>query len=219
MSLLLALELSSTRGSVALCDADRVLARQDWVDPQARHPVLQAALQRVLTESGHSWDDVAAFAAGRGPGAFSGVRVALNTAQMLALPSARPVFAASSGEALARGLAASGETRPIIVAGDARRGMVWFARFERAGSALLTARVWTLAPASTFGSLVPDDAVVASPDWVRLSAVCGPRNPRVRWTEHDVFPDAAQVAALAQEQASGLRPIEPLEPLYMHPPV
>ena len=77
--------------------------------------------------------------AGRGPGPFTGLRVGLVTARTLGLALGVPVHGVGSLDALAQqvveaGLADEGET--FVVATDARRREVYWARYEHRGVAI-----------------------------------------------------------------------------------
>lgn len=217
--MILAFELSSRRGSVAVHDGSRVVAQRIWDEAAARHQALFTAVPGALQEAGVTWNHLNAIAVGRGPGSFSGVRVGLMAAQTFALPNATPVLAVSSGEALALDLAEEAGAHPIVIAGDARRGAIWYAVFRRHGQAVRKEQDWTLVPAADFTRALPDHARVASPDWDRLAAACGPRDARVHWLEGDRYPAAARVAEWAAARLADGQPGEPAEPLYLHPPV
>jgi tRNA threonylcarbamoyladenosine biosynthesis protein TsaB len=217
--MILAFELSSRHGSVALFDGHRVVAQESWDEPAARHPLLFAAVPRVLRQADVAWTDLRAIAAGRGPGAFSGVRVALMAAQVFALPNRTPVLAVSSGEALALDLVSEAGAQPIVIAGDARRGSIWYAIFHRHGEGVKKHQDWTLVPAADFAQHMPEGAWMASPDWARLSAACGPRESRVHWIEEDRYPSATRIAEIAWHTLESDHPREPLIPLYLHPAV
>ncbi len=217
--MILALELSSRRGSVAIHDGARVLGQEVWDEPGARHPALFQAVPRVLQQANLTWADLKAIAAGRGPGAFSGVRVALMAAQTFALPQRTPILAVSSGEALAMDLVDAAGEHPIVIAGDARRGSIWYAIFQRQENAVRKQQDWTLVPAADFTRQLVDGAWVASPDWARLAAACGPLDPRLHWIEEDRYPSAARVAEWAWAQLAAGKPGETVEPLYLHPAV
>lgn len=217
--MILAFELSSRRGSVALYDGTRVLAQQAWDEPAGRHQALFAAVPQVLQTGGVSWSHLRAIAVGRGPGSFSGIRVALMAAQAFARPLLTPVLAISSGEALAMDVAQEAGGHPVVIAGDARRGAIWYALFRGHGSTVVKERDWTLVPAADFARHLPDGAWVASPEWARLAATCEPRDQRLHWLDGDRYPAASRVAEWASHQfAVGLTG-EPVEPLYLHPPV
>ena len=214
--MILAFELSSRRGSVALHDGARVIAQQTWDEPAARHQALFTAVPRVLQEGGANWSHLRALAVGRGPGSFSGIRVALMTAQTFARPLLTPVLAVSSGEALAMDLATESDGQPIVIAGDARRGAIWYAVFQPHGSGVRREQDWTLVPAADFTARLPHGARVASPDWARLAAACGPRDTAVTWIEEDRYPSANRVAEWAWACLRANEPGEPVEPLYLH---
>lgn len=212
--MMLAIELSTRRGSVCLHDGERVVAHEAWDDPAARHPGLYNVLPRIMRDAGAEWLKLSAIAAGRGPGSFSGIRVALTAAQALALPSKLPVIAVSSGEALAQAVAREPDAPSrIVVAGDARRGTVWYARFHRHGREARIEGAWALAPADNFAACVPADALLVASDSARLQRATGLTAVSER------LPDAADVAALAWHRLRQGIAGDPPVPLYLHPPV
>jgi tRNA threonylcarbamoyladenosine biosynthesis protein TsaB len=215
--IILGIECSSRQGSVALLKDGTMLAEKTWIGENVRHNVLFHTLETLLGEAGVSYSDISLYAVGRGPGSFSGMRMAFAVAQALALPNKTEVRAVSSGAALA--LAAAHETgaKQIAVVGDARRGQCWVGLFNVGqASSLSTDRLeacpptlvqdWKLVPYAEI--VLPESALVISPEAERLTGFF-PSIGNAR------FPRASDVAALAGKQAES----EPLEPLYMHPPV
>ncbi len=201
-----AIELSTVRASVAICDDDCVLAEASWIEPRARHQRIFAETPRLLKDAGLDWPQIDLFAVGRGPGAFSGIRIGLMAAQMFAMPLNKPVIAVSSGEALASEIDAD----KVAICGDARRGMFWFAVCEdRAMGA------WKLCNEEDFASKIPSAAIVATPHWNQIVALRDATKDSHRWLEGDQFPTAHAVARLAR----AIKISEPLEPIYLHPPV
>lgn len=212
--MMLAFELSTRRGSLCVFDGTRVLSHESWDEPSARHPGLFDALPRLLRAAGVEWAKLSALAVGRGPGSFSGVRVALTAAQAIALPARLPVIAVSSGEALARAAAQEPDApHMVVVAGDARRNAIWFASFHRHGREVRPDADWKLAAGADFAALVPHGALLLTSEGTRLAAIAGDLAARER------FPDATHVAALAWLRLQQGVPGDPLEPLYLHPPV
>ena len=214
--LMLALELSTRRGSVALANAGppfRLLDEVEWDAPQARSEYVFAALQQLLDRRGLKPSDLDVFALGRGPGGFSGIRMAVTAAQALALPAGRRVVAVSSGAALVHGLREAHPHRTIAIVGDARRDTWWWGVFPAAGS---MGQDWQAStPAHVLAGL-PAEALVVSPDWERLAARVGD-DPR--WRREACYPRARQVAELAAERLQRGATGEPLEPIYLHPAV
>lgn len=202
----LGIECSTSQGSAALLKDGEVLAETAWTAERIRHGVLFHALEELRSAAQVSFDEISGYAVGRGPGSFSGMRLAFAAAQALALPSKADVRAVSSGTALALALARKGFEQ-ICVVGDARRGQVWYGFFQtlKNGGVRLS-EPWKLIPYEEVE--VPDDALVVSPDAERLNKYF----PAIGTAR---FPHAREVAELASSQIAS----EPLEPLYMHPPV
>jgi tRNA threonylcarbamoyl adenosine modification protein YeaZ len=218
--IVLGIELSSRQGSLALLKDGVVLAEKTWIGENVRHNVLFKTLETLLQETQLSYSDISLYAVGRGPGSFSGMRMSFAVAQALALPNKTEVRSVSSGAALA--LAATREgAKEICVVGDARRGQFWYGLFNvdavpsprSAGegeNAVRTPRLrfgeWKLVPYEDL--VISEDILVVSPEAERLTQyfpnIGAPR-----------FPLASDVAKLALGQTKP----EPLEPLYMHPPV
>ncbi len=129
--ILLALDTTGPRGSVALLEERRVFA-EDRFEAQLNHSEkLLAALDSLLKTAGREIREVAGFAAAAGPGSFTGIRIGLATVKALAFASRRPVAAVSSLEALALKLRGEGEPAGFLCpVTDAKKGEVYAALFE-----------------------------------------------------------------------------------------
>src|SRR5690606_18392225 len=88
--------------------------------------------EALLAEAGVARSAIDAIAVGRGPGAFTGVRLGVALAQGIALALARPVVPVSTLAALA--WPAAGDR--ILAAIDARMGEVYLGTFAREGDGL-----------------------------------------------------------------------------------
>jgi tRNA threonylcarbamoyladenosine biosynthesis protein TsaB len=125
--LLLALDTSSAAVTVALHDGEAVLA-EHTVPAARRHAEVLAPLVRdVLAEAGASHADLTAIAVGVGPGPFTGLRVGLVTARTAGHVLGIDVHGVCSLDALAAGSSLDGG---FLVATDARRREVYWARYE-----------------------------------------------------------------------------------------
>jgi tRNA threonylcarbamoyladenosine biosynthesis protein TsaB len=131
--LLLALETANRDGSVALARDGVVIAsaRGDGSRPLATR--LPGDALALLEPFGLLLGDVDAFAVCIGPGAFTGLRVGIATAQGLAFATGRPIVGVSALDAL--GVAAlDGRDHPAVagVWMDAARGEVFAQRYVTA---------------------------------------------------------------------------------------
>ena len=126
---ILALETSGVAGSVAALDDDNLLAELE-LDPRARSaqslaPALMELVRRV------DWRplDAELVAVTIGPGSFTGLRVGVTTAKVLAYAAGAEVLGVSTLEAVA--VRAPGEVSRISVGIDAQRGDVVAQSFHR----------------------------------------------------------------------------------------
>lgn len=216
--IILALELSSPRGSLALLRGADLAGAAQWDEPQARHSTCFPILRDLLHENAVRPSDIDMIAVGRGPGSFSGMRLALTAASALALPHGKPIHAVSSGEALAFRIAEGRASCEVAVVGDARRGKVWCGLFGWDGRQMAPIQPWQLLAPEALDLTLPGDCVKVSPHWSRLRELGAVREGH-GWIGRDEFPDARHVATLAAGRLAAGVPSEPLEPLYMHPPV
>ena len=129
---LLAIETATEACSVALwIDGD---VRERFEIAPRRHAELSLPwAEQLLAEAGIAKSQLDAVAVGRGPGAFTGVRLAIALAQGIALALDRPVVAISTLAALA--MQSRGER--ILAAIDARMGEVYLGAFARSGDDLV----------------------------------------------------------------------------------
>lgn len=129
---LLAIETSTEACSVALYD-DGALALRHELAPRRHTQLVLPWAEELLAGAGLRKSQLDAIAVGRGPGAFTGVRLGIAIAQGLALALDRPVLPVSTLAALAM----QGEGDAILAAIDARMGEVYVGRFVREADGLV----------------------------------------------------------------------------------
>lgn len=128
--LILGIETSTPRSSVALSDRDAVVAAAGLGVPQRHGEFLGPAIRFCLDQAGMSAADVTGVAVGVGPGLFTGLRVGLATAQAFASARSLPVVGLSGLDVLAFG--SRHVRRLVCTALDARRGEVFWAFYRAA---------------------------------------------------------------------------------------
>jgi tRNA threonylcarbamoyladenosine biosynthesis protein TsaB len=124
----LALDTSTEYCSVALWQEGAVMERCELVG-QKHSEMLITMLDALLDEAGVKLAQLDGIAFGKGPGSFTGVRIACGAAQGLAFGANLRVAGVCTLEALAE---ASGKSR-VIAALDARMGEIYHAAYERRG--------------------------------------------------------------------------------------
>lgn len=128
---LLALDTASELCSAALWLDARLLTREALA-PRMHAALILPMIDELLAEAGVSLPTLDAIAFGRGPGAFTGVRLAAAIAQGLGFGAQRPLIGISDLRATAaRALAGQPGAAGALICQDARMEEVYWACFER----------------------------------------------------------------------------------------
>lgn len=129
MTTLIAIETSTESCSAALLHDGAIIERSELA-PRRHAELILPMIESLLLEAGVLRRQLEAIAVGRGPGAFTGVRLAISVAQGLALGLDIPVLPVSSLAALAQD-APAGIEAPILAVIDARMGEIYAGTFAR----------------------------------------------------------------------------------------
>lgn len=130
---ILALDTATEACSAALLCGDNIYERHE-IAPRRHAELILPMVDGVLVQAGLGLDDLDAIAFGRGPGAFTGVRIAAGVTQGLALGAGLPVIPVSSLATLAQGAIA--HSPALLPAIDARMGEIYWATYEAAQDGL-----------------------------------------------------------------------------------
>lgn len=206
--LLLALDTATPAVTVALHDGTDVVAASSQVDARRHGELLLPAVDRVLAEAGTRLDAVTGIVVGIGPGPYTGLRVGLMTADTFGLALGVPVHGLCTLDGLAYAAGVEGTVEgPFVVATDARRKEVYWARYE-------DARTRATEPAVDRPAEIAEP--VAGLPAVGAGALLYPDTfPDARAPEHV---SAAALAALAAERLAKGEELEPPRPLYLRRP-
>ncbi|MFA0922684.1 tRNA (adenosine(37)-N6)-threonylcarbamoyltransferase complex dimerization subunit type 1 TsaB [Xanthomonas fragariae] len=126
----LAFETSTEACSVALHVDGRVIEHFELA-PRRHAELALPWAEQLLADAGIARRQLDAIAVGRGPGAFTGVRLGIGIAQGIALGLDLPVLAVSTLQVLA--LRAPDDATHVLACIDARMGEVYAGVFERRG--------------------------------------------------------------------------------------
>lgn len=193
---LLALETSTEACSVALLTDTGLIAHSELAPRQHAQRMLPMC-DEVLAQADIARRQLTTIAVGRGPGAFTGVRLAVSAAQGIAMALDIPVVPVSTLAALA--LAAPDNGAAILAVIDARMGELYVGTFRRTADGLVEA----IGPEQV---CKPDDLEI-DPDcewnvigsgWLAHEDAIRARLPRASlWAEGAHYPQAEAIARLA----------------------
>ena len=131
---ILALDTATEACSAALLSNGSVYERHE-IAPRRHAELILAMVDGVLAQAGLGLNDLDAIAFGRGPGAFTGVRIAAGVTQGLALGAGLPVIPLSTLATLAQG--AIDKSATLLPAIDARMGEIYWATYASAQDGLV----------------------------------------------------------------------------------
>ena len=130
--LILVIDTSTAIASVGIGRGHEALAQVHASAPRAYDEGIVPRIHEALAQAGCSLADLGVIACGRGPGSFTGLRIAMATAKGYAMALDRPLVTVSSTAATALGARDAGS---VVVAIDAKRGQVHVEAFDlRAGA-------------------------------------------------------------------------------------
>lgn len=101
MSLILCIEAGTDVGSVALAKDDELLSLMENSEGKQHAANLAVYIDEILREHDLSASDLDAVAVGKGPGSYTGLRIAVSLAKGICYAAGIPLIAVSSLEAMA----------------------------------------------------------------------------------------------------------------------
>ena len=220
MPTILAIDTATEQCSVALSHGDKVYLQAE-VAPQKHANLVLAQIDAVLNEAGLKRADIEAIGYGAGPGSFTGVRIALATAQALGLGLDKKVFAVSDLKLLvADELLAAPEGALGLACTDARMGEVYFALFahEHGLKSLIAEKVvkpeQAVAEINTLLAAQGKSLSVVAGTGIALLQAQGLALPPKLTAELKLYPRADSIITCAQVEAPLLVDPAEAEPLY-----
>ena len=199
MPLILAIEASGPRCCVALGDG-RFLIERNLERPREHHALILPLAAELLAEAGLSPQALDAIAFGRGPGSFTGVRIAVAFAQGLGFALSRPLIPVCSLQAIALDAHLEASCRDVethvAVAVDAHMGEIYCAAFVRHGDDVLPLPLPPLARVDGYAfpeACDPATTVLAGDGWTQYPSI---RPPDAR-LDDAAGPAAARVLEIA----------------------
>ncbi|HSY16246.1 MAG TPA: tRNA (adenosine(37)-N6)-threonylcarbamoyltransferase complex dimerization subunit type 1 TsaB [Jatrophihabitantaceae bacterium] len=198
----------------------RLLASRVTVDARAHGELLTPSIEACLVDLGLKAADLAAIVVGVGPGPFTGLRVGLVTAAVLADTLAIPAYGVCSLDAVAAyveppGVGPTAVDRALLVATDARRREVYWASY-RDGVRLAGPAVQRPAELAADPTALAGISRMAGAGARMYADVL--RGDRVIELLDVDYPDPLALLCCAADRIRDAAPSEPLTPLYLRRP-
>jgi tRNA threonylcarbamoyl adenosine modification protein YeaZ len=161
--LIVALETSGRRGSVALANGPKLLGQTDFTAPMRHGAELLAAIDDLLHRFGTRASAVKHVYLSIGPGSFTGLRIAVTFAKTLHLANSAKLIAVRTSDVIAANTRAAerrgSDCRHIATILDAKRGQFFVAAYERRKAPAADAR--NAGPLGQYEKTLPDCLMTA----------------------------------------------------------
>jgi tRNA threonylcarbamoyladenosine biosynthesis protein TsaB len=197
---LLALDTATEQCSAALW-LDGLVAIREAQRGRGHAELILPMIDELLTQAGIALRSLDAIAFGRGPGAFTGVRLAVSLAQGLAWSVGLPLIPVSDLRAVAAGTLPSlpASTRALICM-DARMHEVYWGCFEQHAHSICSVGHEAVAPPAAVrlpAGWSGGDVLGAGSGFAAYGSELSLRVPGLRAVDASALPHAREVAALA----------------------
>ena len=235
---ILGIDTSSNACSAALLDGSQQnfsCIERFEIAPRRHTQLILPMIDSILDEAGLDIKQVDVLAFGRGPGAFTGVRIATGVIQAISYGADLPVAQISSLAAIAQGFYRVGQhydINKLLIANDARMDEIYFAAYELKDSfMILTGNEQVMKPEQLLSTL-RQQSIQLDKNWytigsgwsvyaeqmAAIAAQCGQLiNKDVQLTDECVYPHARDIAYLAFHEAANktLVTAEQVSPVYL----
>jgi tRNA threonylcarbamoyl adenosine modification protein YeaZ len=202
--LVLAFDTATPAVTVAVGDEGQVLAQRTIVDARRQGELLAVSIREVLAGAGLAGGDLDAIVSGAGPGPYTGLRVGLVTARVLGSALGVRAYGCCTLDVIAADAVPAAGGREFLVATDARRRELYWARYSAAGERLS-------GPAVAAPAALPPGLPVAGEGAHAYPGLLGePIAPR--------YPSAATAARWCAGRLAAGEPLAPPDPVYLRRP-
>jgi tRNA threonylcarbamoyladenosine biosynthesis protein TsaB len=196
---LLAIDTSQEACSAAL-QQDNDLIYRESLAPREHTRLILPMIEALLAESELTLQQLDALVFGRGPGSFTGLRIASGVIQGLALGADLPVIAVSSLAALAQGVYREKQAKQVLAAFDARIEEVYWGAYQNEdGIMTLVDEEKVISPMQTN---IPETQgwVAAGSAWAAYPEMTQRFTDRITEVMHDRYPLARDCLPMAEKK-------------------
>lgn len=214
---ILAIETSTEACSAALLINGEIEERFEHA-PRGHGDLILKMVDDLLAHAALKPQQLTAIAFGRGPGAFTGVRIATSVVQGIALGAELPVVPVSTLAALAQGAYRQHQHRSLLCAMDARMGEIYWGAYRiEAGLAVAVAEESVCAAAAA-PAVDGSEWQGIGTGWLAYGDALSQRyGPQVELCDATALPRAWDVALLAEHgyRAGAAVSAEQALPVYL----
>jgi len=172
---LLAIDTSEEACSAALLIDDAVIESFELA-PRRHTELILPMMDGLLAEAGLALGELDALAFARGPGSFTGVRIAASIVQGAALGAGLPVVPVSSLQAIAQGACRAERAVCVLGALDARMQEVYWGAYRADDAGIMRAVIDEMVCAPRLVTVPEGDGwTAAGSGWKSYADVLGPR--------------------------------------------
>lgn len=194
---LLAIETATEACSAALY-VDGEVQEDFRIAPREHAKLTLGMVEQLLSDAGLKLADMDALAFGRGPGAFTGVRIATSLIQGMAFAAELPVVPVSTLAALAQGGYREFGWQKVASAIDARMNEVYWAAYEVESGLVVERQSERVCPADAVPQLPKKEWCGIGSGWLTFEEALIERQGEAVMLHHgDCYPHAQDIAVLA----------------------
>ena len=172
---ILALETSGSSGSIALAESEQVVCEISLTDQQRMAQSLLPAIQQALQDAAWQVSDLQLICVTTGPGSFTGLRIGVTAAKMLAFCCDADIAGVNSLQAIAWRLLGQPASRDqasraasIVAAMDAQRKQLFRAEFKLENELMLETTSTMIVDRTAFVEQLAERAFVTGPGLAKI---------------------------------------------------
>jgi len=217
-----AIKILGIETATAACSVAIKIAEQTWMDiqvaPQQQSKLILQMCEQLLQQVNINLADIDIFAFGKGPGSFTGLRIAASVIQGLAFATNKPIVGVSTLQALAQQAYELTKTPRVLALLDARMQEVYCGGYSIASNGIMQAEYPDCVQCPKQITYTAIDVCLAVGEGVRTyQQFLQQQWPGMNITTDILYPRAEEVvnlAAINMQQGNVLTPSQAV-PVYL----
>ncbi len=215
--LILSLDTSTRGCSVAVHQGGLLMACYTLFTDKSSSGMLTTLIQNTVEHAGFELKDIDVVAVAKGPGSYTGLRIATSTAKGLCFALDKPLVSVNTLEAMAMQLSGLLPSDYLLCSMiDARRMEVFCAIFDQNLNPIQSTQALVI-DENSFSELLEKQKIVFFGDGADKCKTMLEANPNAVFVKNQIYPSAQTVGQLAQKAIDNqqFENIETFEPFYL----